>query len=86
MNSEKHIPVPKHTPACICADCGAVSLSPNGICKMQGKGTKADWCGSKAVAKPKFCQQEAHTTRYRCQNCGHISVNAELLCEPELLS
>ena len=86
MTAKKHIPVPKNTPAFICADCGAVSLSSDGICKLQGKGPKADWCGSKSVNTPKLCQNSAHTIRYKCKNCGQVAVNAELLCEPELMA
>jgi len=33
----KHISLPKETKAFICANCGAVSLSPNDICKVQGR-------------------------------------------------
>ena len=50
----KHIPLPKETKAFICANCGAVSLSPNDICKFQGKGMKADWCGTTNLKPPSF--------------------------------
>jgi len=32
----KHIPLPKETKAFICANRGAVSLSPNDICRDSG--------------------------------------------------
>ena len=86
MTTKKHIPAHKSTPAFICANCGAVSLSHAGICKLQGKGTRADWCGSESGNAPKFCQNKVHTLRYKCKNCGQVAVNSELLCEPELLS
>jgi predicted RNA-binding Zn-ribbon protein involved in translation (DUF1610 family) len=86
MTTKKHLPAHKSTPAFICANCGAVSLSHDGICKMQGKGTRADWCGSESGNAPKFCQNKVHTLRYKCKNCGQVAVNSELLCEPELLS
>ena len=86
MTTKKHIPAHKNTPAFICANCGAVSLSHDGICTMQGKGTRADWCGSTSISTPKFCQNKVHTVRYKCKNCGQVAVNSELLCEPELLA
>ena len=80
---KKHVPVPKETPAFFCANCGAVSLDPNSICKMQGKGKKADWCGSKSATPPQQCKNRKNTLRFKCKNCGTVSVNPELLCEPE---
>lgn len=82
MSQKKHVPVPKNTPAFFCANCGAVALDSNNICAAEGKGTKADWCGMKGVKPPKFCQNNAHNDRWQCKNCGTISVNPELLCEP----
>lgn len=79
---KKHVPVPEDTPAFFCANCGAVSLSPDGICKVQGKGKKADWCGTKDAGTPQFCHNKKNNLRYRCGNCGKVSVNSELLCEP----
>ncbi|MDA3894572.1 MAG: hypothetical protein PF482_00340 [Desulfobacteraceae bacterium] len=43
MSEKKHVPVPKDTRAFICADCGAVALDANNICKVQGMGLKSDW-------------------------------------------
>lgn len=83
MSAGKHLTLPKETKAFICANCGAVSLSPHGICKIQGQGTKADWCGSKSIHPPSFCHNRKNNLRYKCLNCGQVSVNPELLCEPE---
>jgi uncharacterized OB-fold protein len=80
---KKHIPVPKETPAFICANCGAVALDPGNICKVMGRGKKADWCGIKQVTIPSFCHNKVHNLRYKCANCGQVAVNPELLCEPE---
>jgi hypothetical protein len=82
MKAKHHIPVPKDTRACICAQCGAVALDPGNICKVQGAGTKADWCGTKGTMPPKYCQNRTHVDRYQCQNCGQTAINAKLLCEP----
>jgi len=81
----KHIPLPRETKAFFCANCGAVSLSPNNICKVQGQGTKADWCGTKSIKPPSFCHNKKNTIRYQCRNCGQVAVHPELLCEPEKL-
>lgn len=78
-----HLPVPKNTPAFLCADCGAASLSASNICKPQGRGTKADWCGSKSLRKPTFCKKNKHNLRFHCKDCGQVAVNPELLCNPE---
>lgn len=82
-HSHKHVPLPKDTKAFICANCGAVSLNPNGICEIQGQGTKADWCGTKSLKPPSFCHNKKHNLRFKCLKCGQVSVNPELLCEPE---
>lgn len=79
---KKHVPLPKETPAFFCANCGAVSLDQNNICKVQGKGKKADWCGSKGIKPPEFCHNRKNNIRYSCKNCGQVSVNPGLLCEP----
>lgn len=83
MVEKKHTPVPKNTPAFICANCGAVALDANNICKTQGKGVKSDWCGIEGSKPPSFCQNKDHNERWQCQNCGQISVNSQLLCEPK---
>ncbi len=79
---KQHVPLPKTTKAFICANCGAVSLDYNGICRPQGRGTKADWCGIKQVT-PQFCHNRVNNIRYRCCNCDQVSINPELLCDPE---
>lgn len=86
MSEKKHVPVPKDTPAFICAECGAVALDANNICTVMGKGKKADWCGTKGTKPPASCHNNTHTERWQCQNCGQTSVNPELLCEPSKLS
>jgi predicted RNA-binding Zn-ribbon protein involved in translation (DUF1610 family) len=85
MSEEKyiHVPYPKSTPAFICAECGAVALHSDGVCKPQGRGTKADWCGSDPGAAPSHCLHAKHTERYQCKNCGQVAVNPGLLCDPE---
>lgn len=81
---KKHVPLPKTTPAFFCANCGAVALDQKNICKVQGRGTKADWCGSKGLkVQPQFCHNKVNNIRFFCKNCGKVAVNPELLCEPE---
>ena len=79
---KKHVHFPKETPAFFCANCGAVSLDSQSICKVQGSGTKADWCGIKDNAPPQLCENKVNNLRFVCDNCGKVSVNPELLCEP----
>ena len=31
------------------------------------------------------CHNRKHTVRWACDNCGTVSVNPELLCEPRLM-
>ena len=84
---KEHVALPKETPAFFCANCGAVSLDSNGICKVQGRGTKADWCGTKDQQPPaQACHNSVHNDRWVCENCGKVSVNPELLCEPRPLT
>ena len=78
----EHIPLPKETTAFFCANCGAVSLDPDSICKLQGKGTKGDWCGTKDPSPEQPCHNRVHNARWSCANCGKVSVNPELLCKP----
>ena len=40
MTEKKHVPVPKDTKAYTCANCGAVALDANNICKVEGKRLK----------------------------------------------
>ena len=80
---KNHVPLPRNTPAVICADCGAVALDPNSICRPQGRGTKADWCGTSSGAAPSFCRNRVNNTRYACKNCRQAAINPELLCAPE---
>ena len=75
--------MPGITKAFICANCGAVSLSEKNICKVQGIGSKADWCGTKSLMPPNFCHNRVNNLRFICRKCGKVAVNAELLCEPE---
>ncbi len=83
---ENHVPLPKSTHAFECAKCGAVSLDPNNLCKVMGKVTKGDWCGTKSIVSPKQCQNNVNTTRYVCNNCGRVSMNSELLCKPQKMA
>ncbi|MBI4826245.1 MAG: hypothetical protein HY807_07465 [Nitrospirae bacterium] len=87
MSEEKkvHVPLPKETRAFVCANCGAVALDQNNICKVQGMVKKADWCGSAGVAPPSYCHNKVHTDRYQCKKCGKVAINSELLCEPQKL-
>ena len=82
MNEQNHIPLPKDTPAHNCAECGAVSLDPENICKVQGLGTKVDWCGGSGSMPPKHCKNRINIDRHQCRNCGQTAINAQLLCEP----
>lgn len=77
-----HHVLPLNTKAYTCANCGAVSLSSDGICKVQGMHTKADWCGTESSYLPQKCMKNVHTERYKCNKCGQVAVNPELLCEP----
>lgn len=84
-HKEKHITLPKETKAFICANCGAVSLDHNKVCKIQGLGVRADWCGTKAIKEPSFCHNRKNTTRYHCTKCGKTAIQPGLLCDPEQL-
>ena len=79
----KHVPLPKETPAFFCGNCGVVSLYAGNICNPQGKLKKVDWCGSKDLPKAKLCKNRVNNDRYRCTNCGKAAINSALLCEPE---
>ena len=85
MSETRHTPLPKDTPAYICAECGVVALDPGSICKVQGTGTKADWCGTKGSMPPKYCRNRTNVERHQCRNCGQTAINARLLCEPSKL-
>ncbi len=84
--AKKHIPLPNDTPAFICANCGAVALDQNSICKPQGRGKKADWCGSQSGQSPSFCRNKVNNVRYQCKNCGQVAINSEILCDPQRLA
>ncbi len=84
--STKHFPLPQDTQAFMCANCGAVSLFASNLCKPQGRGTRADWCGIKHQGSPEFCHNRVNNLRYQCKKCGQVAVSPELLCEPEKLS
>lgn len=83
MTDKKHVPLPKETKAFICANCGAVALDANNICKVQGTGKKMDWCGTETTKPPTSCHNKVHNDRWQCRKCGQIAVNPALLCEPE---
>ena len=85
MSKKKHDSLPKDTTVFICADCGAAALDAGDICKVMGKGKKADWCGSKERKPLRFCQNKVNVIRWQCRKCGQVSVNQELLCKPERL-
>ena len=44
-----------------------------------------DWCGIRDNNPPRQCVNRVHNLRWVCGNCGKVSVNAELLCEPQEL-
>ncbi|MBM4309373.1 MAG: hypothetical protein FJ119_00270 [Deltaproteobacteria bacterium] len=81
--NNSYVPLPKNTPAFICAGCGAVALDRESICTPQGRGTRADWCCSESGAAPSYCRNAVHTERYQCKNCGQVAVNSGLLCDPQ---
>ena len=83
---ESHVPLPSTTRAFVCALCGAVSLDADGVCKVQGMATKADWCGTPSSIPPQQCHNHVHNRRYRCHKCGRVAVNPGLLCEPAKLA
>ncbi len=83
---KSHVPLPKKTRAFFCANCGAVSLSQDGICKVQGQGTKAEWCGTATTNPHPECKNNIHKLRFKCGSCGTVAVNPELLCEPEKIN
>lgn len=85
MKTHRHIPLPKETKAFVCANCGAVALTAEGVCVVQGQGTRADWCGSKSLAKPEHCKNKVHNHRFACGKCGKVALNPELLCDPQPL-
>lgn len=80
---KKHVPLPKDTKAFYCANCGAVALDQNNLCKPMGMQTKVDWCGSKDLPPPQTCHNRVNNDRYSCKKCGKTAINAALLCEPE---
>jgi uncharacterized OB-fold protein len=78
--------LPLNTTAFICAQCGVVSLSPDAVCEVQGRGTRADWCGSESGHAPSYCRNHKHVLRYRCDKCGQLAIHPELLCEPRRMA
>lgn len=68
-----------------CANCGAVSLFPENICKVQGKLKKKDWCGTEGIDEPKQCYNNKHNLRFVCNKCSRVAVNSEILCNPEMM-
>ncbi len=86
MAKKTHVPAPPGTGAYICEYCGVVALDPNNICKVQGKGTKADWCGIKGSKPPVFCHNKVNNVRWQCGKCGQTALNPQLLCDPEKIA
>ena len=86
MTKNKAVTLPKITKAYTCANCGAVALDANNICKVEGRRTKSEWCGIKGSKPSKKCHNKVNNERWQCRNCGLTSVNSELLCEPEKLA
>ena len=82
---KNHYPLPKNTHAFICANCGAVAMDAESLCLVQGRTTKAGWCGSPSIDMPPMCKKDKNTRRFRCKDCGRIALNPELLCKPELV-
>ncbi len=80
---KKHISLPLDTPAFLCAGCGAVALNPCSVCKVQGKVTRSDWCGTNSPTKISGCLNHLHHIRYYCLKCNRVAINPELLCNPE---
>jgi predicted RNA-binding Zn-ribbon protein involved in translation (DUF1610 family) len=74
--------LPKNTKAFICANCGAVSLDSDKLCKIQGRGTKADWCGIPHLKTTFKCKNHTSHLRYKCANCNQVATDPQLLCNP----
>ena len=85
MAEKKHITAPPETRVYFCANCGVVSRDPDKICKVQGMGTKADWCGIKGTKPPAFCHNKTKNDRWQCRKCRQTALSPELLCDPEML-
>jgi len=79
----RYTPLPQETTAYVCTNCGAVSLRPDGICQVQGRLMRGEWCGTKSLEPARVCQNKIHNLRFKCGNCGRVSVDAGLLCEAE---
>jgi predicted RNA-binding Zn-ribbon protein involved in translation (DUF1610 family) len=78
-----HVPLPPDIHAFVCARCGAVALSPENVCEVQGRLKRGDWCGTESLEPASFCKSRVHNIRYKCQKCGRVAINPGLLCEPE---
>lgn len=83
MKKKIHTNFPLHSKVYQCANCGAVSLTSNNLCKVQGLIEKADFCGTKSVQSPKQCFNKKNTDRYVCTKCNRVAMNEEILCQPE---
>ncbi len=81
--AERPIPLPRDTRAFVCAQCGAVSQRPDGICQVQGRLIRGDWCGTNSIEPARGCENRIHNLRFKCEKCGRVAVESELLCEPE---
>lgn len=77
-----HKTIPPTTKVFKCANCGALSLSPHNICRIQGLITKGDFCGTASMEPPRKCVNQKNNTRYKCIKCSRVAMNPEILCEP----
>jgi predicted RNA-binding Zn-ribbon protein involved in translation (DUF1610 family) len=74
--------IPSDTKVFVCANCGALALSPHNICKVQGMISKADFCGSESLEMAGGCKNQVHNLRFKCKKCNRVAVNPEILCQP----
>ena len=78
-----NVTIPHNTKVFVCANCGALSLSPSNICQVQGMISKADFCGSESFQTPSGCRNKVNNLRFKCNRCNRVAVNPEILCQPE---
>ena len=81
-NMDNNHCLPKNSTAFICAQCGAVGLDPDKLCKIQGQGIKADWCGIPHINALRTCKGNSCHIRYQCETCKQVSTDSQLLCNP----
>ena len=77
-----NVTISPDTKVFVCANCGALALSPNDICKIQGMVSKADFCGCESLEMARGCKNQINNLRFRCNKCNRVAVNPEILCEP----